>query len=80
MTLREIIKNQILDSTNELNVELSNEELRIAIAGVEHCVSECMADSVSDAISGVLYDRKLDSNFPQDMPDSFKNFIKERSK
>lgn len=57
-----IIKSQILDLAEEKDVQLTDEELRSAIAGVEYCVSECMADSVSIALSNVLGDRDEDQS------------------
>jgi hypothetical protein len=61
MTLRQIIKNQILDYTHEHNIELTQEELRIATNGVEYYISEVMADSVKDSVNDTLYSRKLDA-------------------
>lgn len=77
-TLRKMIQNEILESAEENGVTLTDGELKSAIEGVEYCISECMADSVQDALSNIIHDRKLDSNFPEGMPDSFKNFIGER--
>lgn len=59
MTLRQIIKNQILDYTHERGIDLTQEELRIATNGVEYYISEVMADSIKDSVSDTLYSREL---------------------
>jgi hypothetical protein len=56
-TLRDVIKSQILDYAHGKGKMLTDDELRLAIVGVECCVSECMADSVKDAFSDIMYDR-----------------------
>jgi hypothetical protein len=61
MTLRQMIKNQIIDYINDRNIELTQGEIATATFGVEYYISEAMADSVKDSVSSILYDRELDS-------------------
>lgn len=60
MSMRAEIEESILATASEREIELTAEELRSAVAGVEYCLSEAMPDSIDTALSNVLYDRGND--------------------
>lgn len=53
-----IIKSQLLDYAKEEGIELSIEELRNAIAGIEYCISEYMTELLEVSLSHVTYERE----------------------
>lgn len=69
MTLRTIIEEAIKDEAAERDIELTEEELRSAVNGVEYCISEAMPDSIDTALSNVMFDRGDAADQKEDCPD-----------